>query len=101
INLNAYTLRNDRSKNTLSIDLRSTMLHRDFYSPQGGSQSVLAVEQRKEQRHRANTDIGIEILPFLTADFNVNAEIADITRMFQQPITEFSNTAINRNLQEF
>ena len=101
INLNAYTLRNDRSKNTLSIDLRSTMLHRDFYSPQGGSQSVLAVEQRKEQRHRANTDIGIEILPFLTADFNVNAEIADITRMFQQPIAEFSNTAINRNLQEF
>jgi len=101
ISLNAYTLRDDRAKNTLSIELRSTLLNRDFYSPQGGSRGILAVEQRKEQRHRANADIGIEIIPMISADFNVNAEIADIGRLFQKPITEYSNTSINRNLQEF
>ena len=85
----------------LSIELRSTLLNRDFYSPQGGSKGILAVEQRKEQRHRANADIGIEIIPMISADFNVNAEIADIARLFQRPITEYSNTSINRNLQEF
>lgn len=101
IALNAYTLGDERSTNSMSIELRSTLLNRDFYSPQGGSQGSLAVEQRQEQRHRANANFGIEILPKLTADFTLNAEIADIARLFRKPITEFSNTTINRNLQEF
>lgn len=101
IALNAYTSGDDQGKNSMSIELRSTLLNRDFYSPQGGSQGSLAVEQRQEQRHRANADFGIEIIPMIKADFTLNAEIADIARLFRRPITEFNNTAINRNLQEF
>lgn len=99
ISLNAFTI-NDDSGNRLSLELRSMLLNRDFYSPQG-SQGILAVEQRKEQRHRALADIGIEILPKVMAEFTINAEIADIARQFQKPITEFTTTSINRNLQEF
>jgi len=101
IALNAYTAGDDQGKNSMSIELRSTLLNRDFYSPQGGTQGSLAVEQRQEQRHRANADFGIEIIPMIKADFTLNAEIADIARLFRRPITEFNNTAINRNLQEF
>ncbi|MBM4150278.1 MAG: hypothetical protein FJ219_01350 [Ignavibacteria bacterium] len=101
IALNAYTAGDDQGKNSMSIELRSTLLNRDFYSPQGGSQGSLAVEQRQEQRHRANADFGIEIIPMIKADFTLNAEIADIARLFRRPIMEFNNTAINRNLQEF
>lgn len=101
IALNAYTAGDDQGKNSMSIELRSTLLNRDFYSPQGGTQGSLAVEQRQEQRHRANADFGIEIIPMIKADFTLNAEIADIARLFRRPITEFNNTAINRNLHEF
>ena len=101
ITLNAYTANDEQGKNSMSVELRSTLLNRDFYSPQGGSQGSLAVEQRQEQRHRANADFAIEIIPKVKADFTLNAEIADIARQFRRPITEFNNTAINRNLQEF
>jgi hypothetical protein len=99
--ISAYSYQQSGSKNRIFMQIRSTMLNRDFYSPQGNNSGALAIERRLEQRNRADADIGIEILPKFAANFMLNAEIADIARLFRNPITEFSNTAINRNLQEF
>jgi hypothetical protein len=99
--LSAFSYQQNGSRNRIYMQIRSTMLNRDFYSPQGSNSGALAIERRLEQRNRADADIGIEILPKFSANFMLNAEIADIARLFRNPITEFSNTAINRNLQEF
>jgi len=99
--LNAYSYQQNGGKNRMYMQIRSTVLNRDFYSPQGNAVGTLAIERRLEQRNRADADIGIEIVPQLSANFALNAEIADIARLFRNPISEFTNTAINRNLQEF
>ena len=99
--LSAFSYQQNGSQNKIYLQIRSTMLNRDFYSPQGNNSGALGIERRLEQRNRADADISIEILPKFSANFILNAEIADIARFFRNPISEFSNTAINRNLQEF
>jgi hypothetical protein len=101
IMLSAFSSQEPGSQNRVYLELRNTLLNRDFYSPQGGNSGMLAIERRLEQRTRAIADIGIELMPMVTGNIMVNAEIADIARLFRTPLTEFSNTSINRNLQEF
>lgn len=88
------------SNSKLLIDIHSTLLNRDFYSPVLGSFDSLSIERRLEQRIMLNTELGLDIYGPLSASMQLQVESADIDRLYRQPIEGVPTTSVNRNLEE-
>lgn len=82
-----------------STETRYKRQNRDFFTPVSGSDS-LAIERRIEQRLSISADISSPLSSYLIAGLQFSMEMADIDRLYQQPLLNAPITSINRQLQE-
>ena len=85
-------------RNQLHLGGATEIARRDYYLP-FGSEPVLLIEQRQEQRHSATLQLHYVFSPTLRSTFRTNWSIFTIARRYNRFLAPFSETALLRSLQ--
>lgn len=79
---------------------RYRRLQRDFFTPVGSGFQDLIVETRVENRFSLGTDLQIRLGDFISSQFQISVDQADIPRGFRSSIDLVPQTSIIRTLDE-